>query len=90
MTTITNSITVGSAAYPSPLTLSSTELVAPSASAATAVYMEPAASLNNHGRIVGGASGGGGVYLSSGSVSNGGTISGGTGSTQGGSTTDGG
>jgi hypothetical protein len=83
MTAITNSITIGGAAYPSPFTLSSAQIVKPSASAATAVYLVPGASLNNQGLIQGGSYGGVGIYLTTGTISNSGTVSGGAGSTQG-------
>jgi hypothetical protein len=91
MPTITSTVTVGSTAYPSPLTLSNTQTVAPTASAATAVYMDAGTSLDNRGSIQGGAYGGIGVYLSTGTIINSGVIAGGAGSTQGIlSTTDGG
>jgi len=91
MTTITHGITVGGADYPSPLTLSSAQVVEPTSSAATAVYLNPGASLNNQGMVLGGNYGGVGIYLTTGTISNAGTIGGGAGSTQGpGFPTDGG
>jgi hypothetical protein len=88
-TTLTSTVTVGSAAHPSPLTITSTGVVAPTAAGATGLVSSHLTnSLTNNGAIQGGAgaamsaaNGGFGVNLTAGTVTNTGSISGGTGGT---------
>src|SRR5450755_3109251 len=87
-TTVTTGVTVGGAAYPSPLTIAATGVVAPSASSAIGVYApagQSGASLINQGSIFGGGGGfsgpgTGGVavdFLTVATLTNTGTITGG-------------
>lgn len=87
-TTVTNTVTLGSASYPSPLTVTNTGDIAPSSYAATGLIAplgSTALSLLNFGNIWGGPSGtlgtaGTGVSLKRGTtVTNDGTVIGGTG-----------
>jgi len=93
--TITFGITLGSAAYPSPLTITQTGAIAPSANAATGLYATISAGyVLNRGSVTGGigqtgsaaangATGGFGVDLASGSLTNDGLLTGGGGGTGG-------
>ncbi len=91
LSTITSSITIGSAAYASPFTLAGTLAVIPSVRATAAITMNSNTSLDNLGFIDGGTYGGAGVSLSSGALVNDGMIVGGAGNAQGNSyTTNGG
>jgi hypothetical protein len=89
--TITVGITLGSAAYPSPLTITSTGAITPSAYGVTGVYAAIGAGyLLNQGSVTGGfgqtgspasmgGAGGPGVDLASSSLTNGGLLTGGGG-----------
>jgi hypothetical protein len=82
---ITTTVTLGTASYPSPLTVTATGVVAPTAAGATGVYSDLTGnSLTNFGSIQGGAgiggTGGLGVnFKAAGTLTNGGGITGGTG-----------
>ena len=86
-TILTSTVTLGSAAHPSPLTITNTGDVAPTATGATGVLSNHAGnSLTNDGAIQGGAGnnaslGGLGINLSAGTVTNNGSITGGAGGT---------
>jgi hypothetical protein len=88
-TTVTSTVTVGSAAHPSPLIITSTGVVAPTAAGATGLVSSHSTnSLTNNGAIQGAAgaamsaaNGGFGVNLTAGTVTNTGSIAGGTGGT---------
>jgi hypothetical protein len=87
-TTLLYTVTLGSTAFPSPLTITSTGVVAPAVAGATAVVSNHSGnSLTNNGAIDGGAgsngttggAGGAGVNLLAGTLTNSGSITGGTG-----------
>ncbi len=91
MPTITNSITIGSAAYPSPFTLAGSVTVMPTLHGAYGITLAPGASLTNKGFVEGASYGGAGITLYSGAILNSGTVEGGAGNAQGNSyTTNGG
>jgi hypothetical protein len=85
---LTSTVTLGSSAYKSPLTISNAGGVTPSAAGATGLVSSHSTnSLTNNGTIQGGTgaatagNGGFGVNLTAGTVTNTGSISGGTGGT---------
>jgi hypothetical protein len=88
-TTLLYTVTLGSASFTSPLTITSTGGVAPAAAGATGLVSSHSTnSLTNNGTIQGGAgaamsaaNGGFGVNLTAGTVTNAGSIAGGTGGT---------
>src|SRR5580698_1139618 len=96
-TNVTNSVTLGSGAYPGPLTIAAGGSVDPTASGANAIYGATAGVyLLNQGSVLGGAglyvstgigvTGGAGVDLAaSGTITNSGVIGGGAGGNTGGS-----